>query len=155
MRDLGQRCCMWRIEQVQALSYKAVLELSCSLHDFVEGLSMWAARLRGRVWGEYLQRISNTKATRMPRQNTPKNRNVRSEKSQNESSPNFSNFCPGFCPEFLSEISRFFFWGFFVLCFVGNGDQKKITKNPRYFSMQNSQANTEKKSQNVSGEEAR
>ena len=32
-----------------------------------------------------------------------------------------------------------------MLRFVGNGDQKKFTKNPRHFSMQNSQANTEKK----------
>ena len=30
---------------------------------------------------------------------------VRSEKLQNESSPNFSNFGPGFCPEFCSEYS--------------------------------------------------
>ena len=29
-----------------------------------------------------------------------------------------------------------------MLRFVGNGDQKKITKNPRHHSMQNSQANT-------------
>ena len=29
-----------------------------------------------------------------------------------------------------------------MLCFVGDGDQKKFTKNPRHFSMQNSQANT-------------
>ena len=32
-----------------------------------------------------------------------------------------------------------------MLRFVGNGDQKKFTKNPRHFSMQNSQANTTKK----------
>ena len=31
-----------------------------------------------------------------------------------------------------------------MLRFVGNGDQKKFTKNPRHFSMQNSQADTEK-----------
>ena len=31
-----------------------------------------------------------------------------------------------------------------MLCFVGSGDQKKFTKNPRHFSMQNSQANTKK-----------
>ena len=31
-----------------------------------------------------------------------------------------------------------------MLRFVGDGDQKKFTKNPRHFSMQNSQANTEK-----------
>ena len=66
---------------------------------------------------------------------------VRSEKLQNESSPNFSNFRPEFCPEFCSELSRIF-RGVFVLRFVGNGDQEKFTKNPRHFSMQNSQANT-------------
>ena len=31
-----------------------------------------------------------------------------------------------------------------MLRFVGNADQKKFTKNPRHFSMQNSQANTKK-----------
>ena len=31
-----------------------------------------------------------------------------------------------------------------MLRFVGDGDQKKITKNPLHFSMQNSQANTKK-----------
>ena len=33
-----------------------------------------------------------------------------------------------------------------MLHFVGDGDQKKFTKNPRHFSMQNSQANSKKKS---------
>ena len=33
-----------------------------------------------------------------------------------------------------------------MLRFVGNGDQKKFTKNPRHFSMQNPQANPNKKS---------
>ena len=68
---------------------------------------------------------------------------VRSGKSQNERFPNFSNFRPEFCPEFCSEVSRIF-RGLFVLHFVGDGDQKKFTKNPRHFSMQNSQANTKK-----------
>ena len=40
-----------------------------------------------------------------------------------------------------------------VLRVVGNGDQKKLTKNPRHFPMQNSQATTKKYPQNVSGEE--
>ena len=31
-----------------------------------------------------------------------------------------------------------------MLRFMGDGDQKKFTKNPRHFSMQNSQANTKK-----------
>ena len=35
----------------------------------------------------------------------PQAKKSRSEKLQNESSPNFSNFCPGFCPEFWSEFS--------------------------------------------------
>ena len=33
-----------------------------------------------------------------------------------------------------------------MLHFVGDRDQKKFTKNPRHFSMQNSQANSKKKS---------
>ena len=36
-----------------------------------------------------------------------------------------------------------------MLPFVGNGDQKKFTKNPRHLSMQNSQANSKKKSTKV------
>ena len=51
----------------------------------------------------------------------------------------FKIFVPNFAPNF-SRIFR----GFFVLRFVGNGDQKKFTKNPRHFSMQNSQANTKR-----------
>ena len=68
---------------------------------------------------------------------------LRLEKLQNESSPNFSNFCPEFCPEFCSEFFRIL-RGFFALRFVGNGDEKRFTKNPCHFSMQNSQANTKK-----------
>ena len=52
---------------------------------------------------------------------------VGSEMSQNESSPNFSIFRPEFCPEFCSEFPPNF-RGVFVLRFVGNGGQKKITK---------------------------
>ena len=74
---------------------------------------------------------------------------VRSEKLQNESFPNFSNFRPDFCPEFCSEFSRIF-RGFFVLRFVGDGEQKKFTKSPCHLSMQNSQANAKKYSQNSS-----
>ena len=53
--------------------------------------------------------------------------------------PESPNFLPNFALNF-PRISR----GVFVLCFVGNGDQKKFTKNPRPFSMQNSQRNTKK-----------
>ena len=49
------------------------------------------------------------------------------------------NFAPNFTPNFLR-----IFRGLFELRFVGDGDQKKFTKNPRHFSMQNSQANTKK-----------
>ena len=61
---------------------------------------------------------------------------IRSEKLQNESSPNFFEFSSRILPRILLR----FFPEFFVLRFVGNGDQKKITKNPRHFSMQNSHA---------------
>ena len=79
---------------------------------------------------------------------------IRSEKSQNKSSPNFSDFCPGFCPEFLSEFSPKFL-RFFVLRFVGNGDQKKFTKNLRHFQCKIPWPIRTKNSQNVSGEEAK
>ena len=55
----------------------------------------------------------------------------------------FKIFGPNFAPNFAPNFSRIF-RGFFVLRFVGNGDQKKFTKNPRHFSMQNSQVNTQK-----------
>ena len=42
----------------------------------------------------------------------------------------------------------------FHATFVGNGDQKKFTKNPRLFSMQNSRQTRKKYSLNVSGEQA-
>ena len=56
---------------------------------------------------------------------------VRSEKLQNESSPNFPNYCPEFCSEFCE-----------VLCFISWETEtgKKFTKNSRSSSMQNSQA---------------
>ena len=68
---------------------------------------------------------------------------VRSEKLQNESFPNFSNFRPEFCPEFCSEFSPNFSRTFRA-SFLGDRDQKKFTKNPRHFSIQNSQANAKK-----------
>ena len=55
----------------------------------------------------------------------------------------FGIFVPDFAPNFAPNFPRIF-RGFFALRFVGNGDQKKFTKNPRHFSMQNSQANTKK-----------
>ena len=61
---------------------------------------------------------------------------VRSEKPQNESSPNFSNFRPEFCPEFCSEFYPNFFLRSFRASFMGNGNQKKFTKNPHHLSMQ-------------------
>ena len=41
-----------------------------------------------------------------------------------------------------------------MLRFMGDGDQKKFTKNPRHFSMQNSQASSQKNPQKFSGERA-
>ena len=55
----------------------------------------------------------------------------------------FRIFVPNFAPNFAPNFPRIF-RGLFVLRFVGDGDQKKFTRNPRHFSMQNSQANTEK-----------
>ena len=60
----------------------------------------------------------------------------------------FRNFVPNFAPNFAPNFPRIF-RRVFVLRFVGNGDQKKFTKNPRPFSMQNSQANSKKKSTKV------
>ena len=56
----------------------------------------------------------------------------------------FRMFVPSFAPNFAPNFLRIF-RGLFVLRFVGDGDQKNFTKNPRHFSMQNSQANTKKK----------
>ena len=51
--------------------------------------------------------------------------------------PNFApNFAPEFSPEFFEEFSCFVSWE--------TETRKKFTKNPRLFSMQNSQANTKK-----------
>ena len=55
----------------------------------------------------------------------------------------FGIFVPNFAPNFAPNFLRIF-WEVFVLRVVGNGDQKKFTKNPRHVSMQNSQANTKK-----------
>ena len=55
----------------------------------------------------------------------------------------FLIFVPDFAPNFAPNFPRIF-RGFFVLHFVRNGVQKKFTRNPRHFSMQNSQANTKK-----------
>ena len=55
----------------------------------------------------------------------------------------FRIFVPNFAPNFAPNFSRIF-RRVFVLRFVGDGEQKKFTKNPRHFSMQNSQANTKK-----------
>ena len=55
----------------------------------------------------------------------------------------FRIFVPNFAPNFAPNFPRIF-RGLFVLRFVGDGEQKKFTKNPRHFSMQNSQANTKK-----------
>ena len=56
----------------------------------------------------------------------------------------FRYFVPNFAPNFAPNFPRIF-PGLFALRFVGDGDQKKFTKNPRHFSMQNSQANPKKK----------
>ena len=47
----------------------------------------------------------------------------------------FRIFVPNFAPNVAPNFPRIF-RGLFVLRFVGDGDQKKFTKNPRHFSMQ-------------------
>ena len=58
----------------------------------------------------------------------------RSEKLRNESSPNFSNFGPGFWPEFCSEISPNFS-RIFRASFRGKRRPEKFTKkSPAFFN---------------------
>ena len=58
----------------------------------------------------------------------------RSEKLQNESSPNFSNFRPEFCPEFCSEFSPNFS-RIFRASFRGKRRPEKIhQKSPPFFN---------------------
>ena len=91
----------------------------------------WVNGIRSRPRGDYIhllgQKSCRTKISRI-----------------------FWIFVPNFAPNF-HRIFR----GLFVPRFVGDGDQQKFTKNPRHFSMQNSQANTKKYSQNSSGEQAK
>ena len=68
---------------------------------------------------------------------------IRSGKLQNESFPNFSIFRPEFCPEFWSEFSPNFS-RIFRASFHGRRRPEKIHQKSRHFSMQNSQANTQK-----------
>ena len=59
---------------------------------------------------------------------------LRSEKLQNESSPNFSNFRPEFCPEFCSEFSPNFSRTFRA-SFRGRRRPEKIhQKSPPFFN---------------------
>ena len=66
-----------------------------------------------------------------------------SEKLQNESSPNFSNFRSEFCPEFCSEFSPNFLMGFRASFRGKRRPEKNHQKSPPFFNA-NSQANTEK-----------
>ena len=59
---------------------------------------------------------------------------VRRQKSQNESSPNFSNFRPEFCPEFCSEFSPNFLRSFRA-SFPGKWRPERIhRKSPTFFN---------------------
>ena len=57
--------------------------------------------------------------TELDRKSNP--RLIRSEKWQNESSPNFSNFCPEFPPEFSQAFS----------CFVSQEARTRKKKSPK------------------------
>ena len=68
---------------------------------------------------------------------------TRSEKVQNERSPNFSNFDPKFAPKTVPNFPRIF-QRVFALCFQRNGHHRKFTRNPRLFSTPNPQATSKK-----------
>ena len=59
---------------------------------------------------------------------------VRSEMWQNESSPNFSNFCPEFPPEFCSEFSPNFSRSFRALFPRKRRPEKIHQKSPPFFN---------------------
>ena len=75
--------------------------------------------------------------------------NFRSEKSQNKSSPNFSNFSSRILPRILLRIFPRIFWGVFRVLFRGKRRPEKICQKSRHFSTRNSQANSKKKSTKV------
>ena len=97
------------------------------LHDRQPPVApMWGLGKKPRHTGEEVTRI------------------LRSEKLQNERFPNFSIFRPEFCLEFCSEFPPNFLRSFHA-SFCGRRRPEKFTKNPRHFSMQNSQADSKKK----------
>ena len=59
---------------------------------------------------------------------------LRSEKLHNESSPNFSNFCPGFCPEFCSKFSPNFSRMFHASFRWKRRPEKILQKSPPLFN---------------------
>ena len=85
-----------------------------------------------------------TEATSIPQK---KRHLVRSEKLQNESSPNFSNFRPEFCPEFFEEFSCFVSWE--------TETRKHSPKIPAIFQWKIPRQIRKINSQNVSGERAK
>ena len=72
--------------------------------------------------------------SRIPKPQIALDKYVRSEKLQNESFPNFSNFRPEFCPEFCSEFSPNFSRTFRA-SFRGRRRPEKIhQKSPPFFN---------------------
>ena len=92
------------------------------------------------------------RTTRFPHQ---KCRFLRSEKLQNESFPNISNFRPEFCPEFCSEFSPNFSRTFRA-SFHGRRRPEKIQpKSQPFFNAKSPGKHERKYSQNSSGEQAK
>ena len=81
--------------------------------------------------------------------------NIRSEKWQNESSPNFSNFCPEFPPEFCSEFSPKILRNFRASFPRKRRPEKIHQKSPPFFNAKFPGEYEKKYSQNVSGEQAK
>ena len=112
-----------------------ILEIvSPPVRDWWTAAQFWYTSVFGTLRSEKLSNESFPKFSEF----------LRSEKLQNESFPNFWNFRPGFFPEFCSEFPPKFSRTFRA-SFHGRRRPEKFTKNPRHFSMQNSQANTKKK----------
>ena len=82
----------------------------------------------------FVNRFADSRESRDSRESFQGSRIVRSEKWQNESSPNFSNFCPEFPPEFCSEFSPNFSRSFRALFPRKRRPETIHQKSPPFFS---------------------
>ena len=112
------------------------------IFSWLEGPCSWACRLLSRL-GLGGDMFGDTACAKSSTTRFSLGLSVcfRSEKLQNKSSPNFSDFRPEFyskfCSEFPRNVQEF-------SCFVSweTESPKRIKQNPRHFSMQNSEASS-------------